>query len=108
MNTVTFKQANIKFDDLREAVGRSDCISESTEVIKDHSHAWWPINSAWRHQGKSPFEPNAVATPKDPEEVAKILSWAQKAKVPVTPWGLGSSVVGGPLAGQGVISLDTT
>ena len=40
MNTVTFKQANIKFDDLREAVGRSDCISESTEVIKDHSHDW--------------------------------------------------------------------
>ncbi len=108
MNTVTFKQANSKFDDLREAVGRSDCISESTEVIKDHSHDWWPINSAWRHQGKSPFEPNAVATPKDPEEVGKILSWAQKAKVPVTPWGLGSSVVGGPLAVQGGISLDTT
>ena len=68
----------------------------------------WPINSAWRHQEKSPFEPNAVATPKNSEEVAKILSWAQKAKVPVTPWGLGSSVVGGPLTVHGGISLDTT
>ena len=108
MTTAEIQQANLDFDALRQAVGRPDSVSESTDAIDAHSHDWWPMNAAWRQQGKAPYRPHAVATPRTADEVATILTWAQAAGVPVTSWGLGSSVVGGPLAVRGGIALDTT
>lgn len=108
MTTAEILQANFDLDALRQAVGRPDSVSESTDAIDAHSHDWWPMNAAWRQQGKAPYRPHAVAKPQTADEVAAILTWAQTAGIPVTSWGLGSSVVGGPLAVRGGIALDTT
>lgn len=108
MATAELQQANFDLDALRQAVGRPDAISDSKDAIDAHSYDWWPMNAAWRQQEKAPYRPNAVATPITDDEVAAILMWAQKGGVPVTTWGLGSSVVGGPLAVRGGIALDTT
>ena len=108
MTTADLQDAEIEFEALRQSLGRADCVSESSDALEAHSHDWWPMNAAWRQQGKAPYRPDAVALPKTASEVATILKWAGQARVPVTSWGLGSSVVGGPLATRGGIALDTT
>lgn len=54
--------------------------------------------------------PDAVATPRDEDDVRRVLDFAAGAKVAVVPYGGGSSVVGGvECAGEahaGVLSLD--
>lgn len=93
---------------LREALGREDAVRCSAEVLVAHSHDWWPMNAPWRHQGKAPHQPQAVAYPETNEEVSSLLQAAAELGVPVTPWGLASSVVGGPLAAKGGVVMDLT
>jgi glycolate oxidase len=50
--------------------------------------------------------PDAVVFVKTSEEVSKIMSLANKEKIPVTPRGSGTSAVGGALAAKGGILLD--
>ncbi len=50
--------------------------------------------------------PDAVVFAKTTEEVARIMSLANKEKIPVTPRGSGTSAVGGALAAKGGILLD--
>jgi glycolate oxidase len=50
--------------------------------------------------------PDVIVFVKTAEEVSKILSLANKEKLPVTPRGSGTSAVGGALAAKGGILLD--
>ena len=50
--------------------------------------------------------PDAVVFAKTTEEVSKIMSLANKEKIPVTPRGSGTSAVGSALAAKGGILLD--
>jgi len=50
--------------------------------------------------------PDAVVFAKTTEEVSKIMSLANKQKIPVTPRGSGTSAVGSALAAKGGILLD--
>ncbi len=92
--------------ELRRLVENPDQIDSSTEAIAAHSYDWWPVAAKWRQNGRSPCAPDVVVFPESVEDISKILSWANEARVPVTAWGLGSSVVGQPLAEMGGISLD--
>jgi alkyldihydroxyacetonephosphate synthase len=47
-----------------------------------------------------------VVRPEGTGAVAALLRWASERQVPVTPWGLGSSVTGAPLALHGGVLLD--
>ncbi len=100
--------ATIDLNELRSAIGRPDAVTDTAEAIAEHSHDWWPMNATWRHQGKAPYRPDAVVFARTAEEIAATLKWAGEAGIPVTAWGLASSVVGGPLATRGGIILDTT
>ena len=53
-------------------------------------------------------EPDAVALPRSTESVAKILAFAHKHKIPVTPRGAGHGYVGGcvPMHGGIALSID--
>ena len=62
----------------------------------------------WKNQGKRLYGPDVVIEAKTTEKVSSILKWANENKVPVTPWGGGSSVTGQGLATKGGIVLDTT
>jgi alkyldihydroxyacetonephosphate synthase len=44
--------------------------------------------------------------PVSAQQVSQLLHWASRQHIPVTPWGLGSSVTGAPLALKGGVSLD--
>lgn len=52
------------------------------------------------------YRPEVVVWPKSTEEVAAILRMANKAKIPVTPWGAGTSLEGNPIPVKGGIVLD--
>ncbi|MED1201521.1 FAD-binding oxidoreductase [Heyndrickxia acidicola] len=53
-----------------------------------------------------PHLPDVVVFPKDAEEVREIMRFAYKYEIPVTPFGLGSSLEGHVIPYQGGISLD--
>lgn len=76
------------------------------EVINKHSYDVWPVAAKWRNQGKRPFAPDVVVTAAGVEQISKLLRWASEHRIPVTPWGGGSSVTGQPLPTRGGIVLD--
>jgi len=53
-----------------------------------------------------PCLPEAVLWPGNTEEVRRIVSYAFERRIPVTPWGAGSSLEGNPIPVQGGIVLD--
>jgi D-lactate dehydrogenase (cytochrome) len=55
-----------------------------------------------------PRLPDAVVYPEDTRDVAAVLAWADERRVPVTPFGAGTSLEGHVIPAQGGISLDLT
>jgi len=94
--------------DLTEILGALPAgrISLGDDCIAAHSYDAWPVAVKWRQQGKQPCRPDAVARPRTTEEVAALLGACNGAGIPVTPWGLGSSVVGAPLTESGGVVVD--
>jgi alkyldihydroxyacetonephosphate synthase len=83
-----------------------DRVSTASPDLAAHSHDVWPLSTKQAMQGKHPHAPEAVVRARDTDEVAQVLSWANTHGVPVTPWGLGSSVTGAPLPLHGGVVLD--
>lgn len=100
--------AKLDLTDLARHLSQPDSIFDSASELSRHAHDWWPMNAPWRHQGKAPYVPDAVVYAQSANDVAAVLKWASGKSVPVTAWGLGSSVVGGPLATKGGVVLDLT
>jgi len=55
-----------------------------------------------------PVEPEVVIWPISPKEVSEILRFANEARIPLTPWGAGSSLEGNPIPVRKGIVLDLT
>ncbi|MGH3072119.1 MAG: FAD-binding oxidoreductase [Gaiellaceae bacterium] len=53
-----------------------------------------------------PHRPDAVVYPRSTAEVAAVLAWANERRVPVTPFGAGTSLEGHVIPVAGGISLD--
>ncbi|WP_072794054.1 FAD-binding oxidoreductase [Cognatishimia maritima] len=92
--------------ELKALVGSADQVDVTAQGIADHSYDWWPVAAKWRQNGKMPCKPDAVVYPGNVDEVSRVLAWANDNSVPVTPWGLGSSVTGQPLTEYGGVTLD--
>ena len=84
-------------DDLRRLLG--DRLSTAGSVREHHSHG-----ESW-HQ---PGVPDAVAFPETTEEVSAIVAACARARVPIVPFGMGSSLEGHVNAVRGGISIDLT
>jgi D-lactate dehydrogenase (cytochrome) len=52
--------------------------------------------------------PAVVVWPRSTEEVSRLLAWADAQLVPITPWGVGSSVEGNPIPVKGGVVADLT
>jgi D-lactate dehydrogenase (cytochrome) len=83
--------------DLRTLLG--DRLSTAEAVRAHHSHG-----ESW-HQ---PAPPDAVAFPETTAEVAAIVAACGAARVPIVPFGMGSSLEGHVNAVRGGVSIDLT
>jgi alkyldihydroxyacetonephosphate synthase len=91
--------------EVEDLLGRGS-VSACNEDIALHSFDASPIAVKWQLQGKRPHHPDLVVRPASAGQVARLLTWATLRGVPVTPWGLGSSVTGAPIPTRGGIALD--
>jgi D-lactate dehydrogenase (cytochrome) len=85
------------FDQLRQSLG--DRLSTADAVREHHSHA-----ESWH----TPAKPDAVVFPLSTDEVATIVRACAEARVPMVPFGMGSSMEGHVNAVRGGVSIDLT
>ena len=78
-------------------------VASGARVRHTYGRSYWDQVRGFR--GDFAAAPGAVAHPRDEVEVAKVYDWAARARVPVVPFGGGTSVVGG-VECAGAISLD--
>jgi alkyldihydroxyacetonephosphate synthase len=84
----------------------------TTEPPARAAHAYGKaFRDVVRHlRGEYPEPPDFVAMPADEADLERVLDWCDEKRVPVIPYGGGSSVVGGvePRALPAAVSLDLT
>jgi len=76
-----------------------------------HAHGASYLDVVRGFRGRFPHAPDAVALPGDEADLLRVLEWCAQARLAVTPYGGGTSVVGGvdPVAGPrhaGAVSVD--
>ncbi|NLD76494.1 MAG: FAD-binding oxidoreductase [Acidimicrobiales bacterium] len=85
----------------------SDVLLDPTHLA-EASRDWWPLAMIWATQGEVGQVAGALARPASVEEVAAVLRLCHETRVPVTPAGGRSSVVGGTVPVHGGVLLDLT
>jgi alkyldihydroxyacetonephosphate synthase len=76
-----------------------------------HAHGSSYLDVVRSLRGEFPHPPDAVALPRDEHELARVLEWCAAERLAVSPYGGGTSVVGGvdPIPGPGhagAVSVD--
>jgi alkyldihydroxyacetonephosphate synthase len=81
---------------------------DHARAVHAHGASYGDVVRAFR--GRFPHAPDAVARPASEEELLRVLAWCADARLAVTPYGGGTSVVGGvdPVRGalEGAVSVD--
>jgi D-lactate dehydrogenase (cytochrome) len=54
----------------------------------------------------TPVLPDVVVLPRTTQEVSRLVRWAYAKKMPITPWGAGTSLEGNPIPVQGGMVID--
>ena len=78
------------------------------EARAEHGRDWWPLTIADVARGHVPYWPGVVVHASTTEDVRRLLVLASRHRLPVTPQGGRSSVVGGAVAPTGGVALDLT
>jgi alkyldihydroxyacetonephosphate synthase len=84
-------------------------LSQDPHARALHAHGRSYLDVVRGHRGRFPHAPDAVATPRDEDELRAVLEWAAAADLAVIPAGGGTSVTGGidalPGAHAGAVTL---
>jgi len=83
-----------------------DTVSTAPDDLADRGRDRWALALLRQSRGDAPEPPTAVAFPTSTEQVATVLSWAERTGTAVAPRGGGSGVCGGIAAGAGWVVLD--
>lgn len=94
--------------DLATLIKDASRVSNAEADILAHCYDCWPVAVKDRQAGESNHRPDVVVSVVSTAEVSAVLKFANDRGIAVTAWGLGSSVVGSPLAERGGITLDTS
>jgi D-lactate dehydrogenase (cytochrome) len=84
---MTFMVTQDDLLNLREIVG-SQFVSTGESILNLHSHD---------ESYHTPVLPDAVLWPHNTEEVSRVVRYANGRKIPVTAWGVGTSLEGNPI-----------
>jgi alkyldihydroxyacetonephosphate synthase len=92
-------------EDLLALVGATRIVEDPATIARTSRDTW--VISVWRSLGSAPLpRPACVVRPETTAEVAAVVSYAARERIAVVPFGAGSGVCGGVLAGEGSIVLD--
>jgi len=83
-----------------------DAVHWDEASLRAHAHDTWPLALLWAQQGSLATLPTCVVMPRSAQEVAAVLSYANREGVPVVPYGAGSGVCGGVLPPAGAVVID--
>jgi len=90
---------------LARLVGRDAVVTAPREAARyAYDQCWLSIAAA--AAGRPLSRPEAIVRPRRVEDVSRLLEFASRERVPVTPWGGGSGVQGAAVADRGGIVLD--
>lgn len=92
---------------LRKIVGASNVSTDDVDRAR-HSAGKFFTELLELRLGRVPNPPDAVVFPRNEKEVAAVLQYCQTKKIPVIPFGGGSSVTGGLSSPRGGIALNLT
>jgi D-lactate dehydrogenase (cytochrome) len=87
------------YEDLLERIGDRERVTINETVLEQHS------KGMAYHE---PRKPDVVIFPKTAAEVSAVLSYANERRIPVTPFGAGTSLEGHIIPVQGGITLNLT
>jgi alkyldihydroxyacetonephosphate synthase len=92
-------------DELRTLLGDENVSTKESE-LSAYGYDHWPVAVKWKNQGKLPYCPDAIAQPGTVSQVSRLLAWANRNQIAVTPRGAGSGVTGAATPTGGGILLD--
>jgi D-lactate dehydrogenase (cytochrome) len=87
------------YEDLLERIGDRERVTVNETVLEQHSKGI---------SYHAPKKPDVVVFPKTAAEVSAVLSYANERRIPVTPFGAGSSLEGHVIPVKGGITLNLT
>lgn len=90
---------------LRDIFGEENVSQEKLDLISSSRDLWTKTTLNLR-KGVISNLPDFVVWPENKEQISSLLKFADKEKIPVTPFGGGSGVCGGTSAIKGGIILD--
>lgn len=107
----TEQQRKYRVPSVEQLLALADTLSEGRYSVDEsetrrHSADWWPIAIKRSENNGTLPQPGIVLWPANDAEVAHIMQIAQKEEIPITPFGGGSSVVGGAIPTVGGAVLD--
>ena len=103
MNEFLFTQI---LTELEDAVGKENCSTKLVDKVA-HSVDYFWLSRMWADRGREMPMGDFIVSPKNAQEVSKVLKIANYYKIPVTTWGGGGGTQGGAIPVCGGILLDT-
>lgn len=91
--------------DLAKLVGERH-VTTSPSTVSLYGRDCWPRGLLSERRPERPFHPDLVCWPGSTDEVARVVRYARQHHLPLTPFGAGSSVVGGAVPLRAGITLD--
>jgi len=93
------------YDELKNICGVNNVIDRDADLIAHSLNRNWYTRTLWSKKQSVPVA-DVVVYPETTEQVSEILKVANSKKIPVTPYGSGSSGMGGNIPELGGIVLD--
>ncbi len=90
---------------LRRVLG-AEGVRWDEQTLTDHAHDTWCLSLLRLQRGLLTERPACVVTPRSADQVAAVVQYAARERVPVVPFGGGSGVCGGILPPAGSIVVD--
>jgi alkyldihydroxyacetonephosphate synthase len=90
---------------LARLIGKGSVVADPRDTARYAYDQCW-LSIAAVAAGAPLSRPDAIVRPKTVEDVRKVLAFAHRERLPVTPWGGGSGVQGAAVADRGGIVLD--
>ena len=90
---------------IEAVVGAEHVSTRETDRLVYSVDAYW-MPQLWLDRGGKPAQAAAIVSPGSVEEIAQLLAIANRARVPVVPWGGGSGTQGGALPIHGGLIID--